>query len=323
MIDLISIIIPVYNVENYLENCIKSVIQQTYKKLEIILVDDGSTDKSGSICDEYKKMDKRIKAIHKINGGLSDARNCGIDIASGKYITFIDSDDYIDTNYIEYLYKLISVNDADLASCTYKFVDEKNNIISKSEKDSQVETVETKDKMKSFFRNKNFDTTAWGKLYKAELFINSDIRYPIGKYHEDVFTTYLLVDKAKRIVIGNEQLYNYRITPGSITQANFSVKHLDAIEGNEIRRDFIIKNYPECIKEASAGIIYSCNQVIVRMAKSNYYNESILMDIQVKYRKYIKDYITFDLASKKGKIFAFCCFISVKIMLKILGGKIK
>ena len=115
--DLISVIVPVYNVENYLKRCLDSIINQTYQNIEIILIDDGSTDNSGNLCEDYKKIDNRIKVVHKTNGGLSDARNTGIKKAKGKYITFVDSDDYVEYDYVEYLYNLIKKYDTNISFC--------------------------------------------------------------------------------------------------------------------------------------------------------------------------------------------------------------
>ena len=126
MEDVVSVIVPVYNVEQYIRKCIESILNQTYNKMEIILVDDGSTDNSGIICDEYSKRDKRIKVIHKINGGLSDARNAGLDICTGDYIVFVDSDDYIKNNMIEMLHKDILEKRADISVCSYFFDNDGN-----------------------------------------------------------------------------------------------------------------------------------------------------------------------------------------------------
>ena len=176
--DLITIVIPIYKVENYLDKCVKSVINQTYKNLEIILVDDGSPDNCPKKCDEYEKKDTRIKVIHKENGGLSDARNAGIDIAKGKYITFIDSDDYVSEDYVEYMYNLLKQNNTKMSTCETQVV----NIEKETEMETQfVENIEILTKRDLFYKilfAQKSDVSAYSKLYETELF--KDIRYPKG-----------------------------------------------------------------------------------------------------------------------------------------------
>ena len=235
---LVSVVVPVYNVENYIGYCIKSIINQSYKDLDIILIDDGSTDTSGQICDEWAKSDDRISVIHKTNGGLSDARNVGIDIATGEYITFIDSDDYILPTFIEYLYNLISKNNADISVCQLINVDESNSVISSGGEPLDKIVRGNSDCMKEYLSSASIDTVAWRKLYKKELF-KPDIRYPVGKYHEDVWTTYKLIAQCKTIAIGSNALYAYRQRTGSIVNSSFSPKHLDSVYGAIERQKFI------------------------------------------------------------------------------------
>jgi len=187
---LISIIIPIYKVEDYIRCCIDSILSQTYKNLEIILVDDGSPDNCGSVCEEYSLKDKRIKVIYKKNGGLSSARNAGLDIASGEYIGFVDSDDWIENDMYESLYNAIIFHKADISVCG-RYIASGNKIttISDSEKAEVFTRCEALSELvlDEYSGMKNF---AWDKLYKKELFDN--VRYPEGKCYEDIFTTYKL-----------------------------------------------------------------------------------------------------------------------------------
>lgn len=219
MDQLISIIVPVYNVEEYLKECIDSILNQTYKNLEIILVNDGSTDKSGSICEDYAKVDSRIKVVHKKNGGLSDARNLGLDRALGEYVIFIDSDDYIDQRMCEILLNYANKYSVDIVSCNFKRVFE-NNII-------EFNVPLFKEKIKIFTNDevleKYFLTLApeifatWNKLYKKSLFFTDEkIRFPVNRLHEDIATTYRLYAESKKVVLLNELLYNYRQRSNSI-----------------------------------------------------------------------------------------------------------
>ena len=203
--DLISIIIPVYKVEKYLEKCIESVLKQTYTNLQIILVDDGSPDNCGKICDEYAKKDARIEVIHKANGGLSDARNVGISIAKGKYIGFVDSDDYIKTDMYEKLINLIKKYNADISVCNlYDVIDGKEYIRNKENGIQEYNRIEI---LKEILLDKNIQSYAWNKLYKKELF--DEIKYPIGKKYEDIGTTFYVFEKCNKIVVTSEPKYYY------------------------------------------------------------------------------------------------------------------
>ena len=235
--DKVSVVVPIYNVEKYLNKCIDSIINQTYKNLEIILVDDGSLDNCPKICDSYQKEDNRIKVIHKENGGLSDARNAGIEIATGKYICFIDSDDFISKEYIDTLYKMCIKHNADIAECDYiKFKDEKDIIEDEGILQEQEYTnIEMLNRL--YVKNYSIKTTiAWNKLYKIDLF--TEIRYPKGKLHEDEFTTYKLIYKSKKVVETDKKLYYYRQNDKSIMGKKFNEKRYDALEAFQKRKEF-------------------------------------------------------------------------------------
>lgn len=203
--DLISVIIPVYKVEEYLEKCIESVLKQTYTNLQIILVDDGSPDNCGKICDEYAKKDPTIEVIHKVNGGLSDARNVGIAQAKGKYIGFVDSDDYIKEDMYEILINLIKEYDADVSICNlYDVIDGKEYIRNNENGIQEYSRLEI---LKEVLLDKNIQSYAWNKLYKKELF--DEIKYPIGKKYEDIGTTFYVFEKCNKIVVTSKPEYYY------------------------------------------------------------------------------------------------------------------
>jgi len=314
--DLISVIVPVYNVSEYLKQCIDSIINQSYFNLEIILIDDGSTDGSGDICEEYKNQDSRIVLIHQENGGLSAARNSGIDISKGNYITFIDSDDYIDTDYIEYLYKLLADNNADISLCqSRKVYKGKNAGIDDSDWD--VFIVHGKDEcMHEFLANSFVNTTAWAKLYKRNLFAVT--RFPKGKYHEDVFTTYKVIGECSCLAIGTNTKYNYLVRDNSISNKSFEEKHLDSIEGKIKQYEFVKEHYPLCVELAKADIIYSVNFNVMKMIYSGFYNEEILNRLQGLYREYENAFLH-GVSSKKAKLFSVCAFINLKMLIKVFG----
>lgn len=314
---LISVIIPVYNVEKYIGDCVNSVLQQKYTNLEIILINDGSTDTSGQICDGYACKDSRIKVIHKDNGGLSEARNFGIDIASGEYVTFIDSDDYILPTFIEYLYDLISKSSADISVCQLINVDEKNNILSNGGESVDKVVRGNTDCMKEYLSGTSIDTVAWRKLYRKDLF-KPDIRYPVGKYHEDVWTTYKLIAQCETIAIGCNALYAYRQRTGSIVNSSFSPKHLDSVYGALERQKFIEYNYPALSNLSSVGIIYAANMCLLKMIQSKSENiNSYLLFLQPLYRNYLGSYLKSNVRIA-SKIFAVSASISISSFAYIL-----
>lgn len=248
----ISIIVPVYNVEEYLPRCIDSILAQTFTDFELIIVDDGSPDNCGKICDEYEKKDNRIKVIHKENGGLSDARNAGLDIAQGKYIGFVDSDDEIKCIALEVLYNCAIHNRCDIVCSTFgKIIDDRyiNNECSNT-----VEFFDKKRIMKWYSYSK-YGYTAWNKLYKTSLFCN--IRYPKGRVYEDVATTYKLMDKASKVAYIDQDLFYYRIRETSITHSIFSKKLSDEIMAFEEYYNFITVNYPYLEKRVRIGYLIS------------------------------------------------------------------
>ena len=242
--ELISVIVPVYNVEKYLSGCIESIVNQTYKNLEIILVDDGSPDRCGAICDEYAKKDERIKVIHKKNGGLSSARNAGIEISNGEYIAFVDSDDYIGRDMYEVLYNNIKKYNCDISICNFLCVDENGKNI-----DSMNETMPVGDGVvdsKSVLYYKFTETkywywvVAWNKLYKRNIFDN--IRFEDGKLHEDEFIAHHIYFSAENVACASDALYFYVQRTDSIMSKKYSVKRLDYVEALLLRLNFAIEN---------------------------------------------------------------------------------
>lgn len=227
--DLISVIAAVYNVEDYLDDCIKSIMNQTYKNIEIILVDDGSTDKSGEICDKYAKQDNRIKSIHQKNsGGPGAPRNKGIKESKGKYIAFIDADDMYCEDYLENLHRLIAENDADISVCNYFKLYSKT--IEKDTSEENIKTYTNLEFLKLFNdRTIDYSVVVWNKLYKREIF--DDIEFAEGKSHEDEGFSYKAVYKSSKIVVTSKKLYlHYYLNMESEMRAKFGPKRLNAYE---------------------------------------------------------------------------------------------
>ena len=274
---LISVIVPVYNVEDYLNRCVESIVNQTYSNLEIILVDDGSTDSSGEKCDEWAEKDKRIVVIHKENVGLSDARNKGLEIAKGEYIGFVDSDDYISIDMYRILFDTITKTSADIAECRWLKFSEENEIQCITVKQDQcIIQFSTEKALLELILERNHKQTVWNKLYKKRVICNG---FPVGRINEDEFWTYQVFGNANRTALIDLSLYFYFQRDNSIMHVKYSPKRLDGIIARKERMVYMKKNYPALFAQACLSYVWACfyhYQVICRN------NE---VDMDRKYRK--------------------------------------
>lgn len=315
MKELISIIVPVYNVSAYLHRCVDSILAQTYNNLEIILVNDGSTDNSGIICDNYALIDPRIKVIHKENGGLSSARNAGVEIAKGKYLGFVDSDDWIMPDMYEHLYLMLMQyqSDISISACVRcKSTQEGANLVS-NPKSFSMTVYSQEEYIKKFMKidSQTIEYYAWNKLYKKELLTKE--QYPVGKTAEDVLGTYKAVLKANKIVQSDKITYFYYTNPQSITSSFSTEKANDLLyiwesvlelskynslyyqwaNINKMRIDFTIlttiafaRNYNELIKD---------NNFILSIQKRLMKNKDILLNMNISlFRKILIRAFCFD-----------------------------
>ena len=260
----ISVIVPIYNVEQYLDQCVQSILNQYYSHLEIILVDDGSEDRCPQMCDDWASKDPRIIVIHKNNGGLSDARNAGLDICTGDYIAFVDSDDWINLGMFLLMMQAIEQEEADLCAC---------GIIS-CYQDREVRwgnkeylTGNSEVMLDRLYSDSVFPVCSWNKLYRRELW--TGLRFPVGKICEDAFTTYLILHKSEKIVQIKEALYYYRIRPKSIMTSTFSKSSMDEEEAWRLNSEFIRQNYPNIYRRAYTFYLQSINTLIHRMSKED------------------------------------------------------
>ena len=238
----LSVIVPVYNVEKYLERCVNSIINQTYTNLEIILVDDGSTDRSGVMCDDYAKSDLRIQVIHKVNGGLSDARNAGIEASTGEYLAFIDSDDYIDSTMFQEMIVALEGTGSDVALCNYECVDEEGKLLPENSQEVRVVSEELTSEQaldKLCKLNGFYYTIACNKIYKKDLF--AQIRFRKGKLHEDEFIVHEIYAEMSKMVCLENAFYMYVQRTGSITNKKRTTRHLDLIEALFLRTRFYVE----------------------------------------------------------------------------------
>ena len=248
---LISVIIPIYKVEEYLSECVESIIAQSYKNLEIILVDDGSPDNCPVICDDYAKKDERIKVVHKKNGGLSDARNAGLNVATGKYVCFVDSDDYVAPDFIKRLLEALEKNDADMSVCKYKIVLPDNSKRFDESPKSGVLSVD--DYWQNVFSGMYTTfVVAWNKLYKMDIFKTA--KYAKGKINEDQIILHEILDKCQKVAVIDEALYYYRKREDSITGGKKKTISADAYEGLLERASYFLekKKYNFCTAQIHA-----------------------------------------------------------------------
>ncbi|WP_144593973.1 glycosyltransferase [Priestia flexa] len=295
MVPEVSIIVPVYNVENLLVKCVESILHQTLKGIEIILVDDGSTDNSGKICDELAKRDETIHVIHKENGGLSDARNAGIDIAKGKYIGFVDSDDYIHQEMYSTLLSIMKEKECDIVESGYKEVyDGDQSCYDTYNSSHSIRIYEKQAAVLSTAIDHDCRNYVWNKLYKAELW--SNIRFPKGKLFEDVFVTHKVVNLANKVAKIDYPFYYYYQRPNSIVNSKFTANKLDHCEALEQLMKFIEVEYPAFSPVVAIPYFNQCLQHLDKLTvyKKDIENSQVFIEdltkkiLDKKYLAYLK-----------------------------------
>ena len=282
---LVSVIVPVYNVDEYIRECIDSLLSQTYSNIEIILVDDGSTDNSGSICEEYAKEDSRVIVIHKENGGLSSARNAGMEIMRGDYCCFVDSDDAVAVTFIDHMIGLIHMSGADFSACSYT---RDLNEMGAASSQGLIEADAHK-ALEFIFSEKTMTTSAWGKLYRADLW--TDIRFPEGYIYEDYATVYKVIMRCEKIIIAPEKLVFYRPNPESITGTGFYEKRMQYFEISDELRPVIEKTFPDLLTYVDNRTVRYAISYYRQIAASGYKNEETTNYLKRKIKTGITQYL--------------------------------
>lgn len=250
---LISVIIPVYKVEAYLDKCLSSVTKQTYSNLEVILVDDGSPDGSGTICDVWSERDNRIKVVHKENGGGGAARNTALDMASGELIAFVDSDDYIAPDMFRYLYQLLQQG-ADIAECGHTIACDDHAVF--ADTDMPVRVYTSEEAMAEHIRDTVFRQLIWNKLYRRE--VVGSIRFPVGTKIDDEFFTYQLLGNAKKLIRSEKICYAYRQQPDSVMHQTPALRRLEGLRAQLQRLEYLKERFPALVEEAKFELFFSC-----------------------------------------------------------------
>lgn len=248
----VSVIIPVYNVEKYLLQCVRSVLTQTYDNYEVILIDDGSTDDSGKMCDDFARLDNRVHTFHKVNGGMSDARNFGLIQSKGEYVIFVDSDDYVSDEYVDYLVKMRELFDADIAVTKLAGHIGDDYIFDKSADKKQC--MSTEDALIKMMYRVEFNVGPVGKIYRKNLLLAHP--YPVGIFYEDLATTYKIIAACKKIAYGDKIVYCYRKREGSITQQSISEKHLYGIAVAKEELRYMEKHFPNAVDAAKYSVVH-------------------------------------------------------------------
>ena len=287
--ELISVIIPVYNVNNYLRKCLQSIINQSYKNLEIIIIDDGSSDGSSEICDEFLSKDKRIKVIHKKNEGVSIARNIGISIAKGKYIGFVDSDDYIERNMYEILYNNLIRYNSDISMCNYYIEKDGKKTYKKHIDIKNILVIDDKIQFYKYLNENYYKGFLWNKLFKKELFNNNELDSQIHMC-EDLLILARIAEKSKRYCFTTTCLYNYVLRKNSAYNSNINYKHLTALKAYE-EIITIIKKYNDemLIDSYKLTYFYWCNDICKKYNQWNINEkENILKKKKVLYKNLMK-----------------------------------
>lgn len=293
---LVSVIIPVYNVERFLSDCLASVSRQTYKNIDIILVDDGSTDCSGKTCDEYAKAENRAVVIHQENMGLSGARNTGINHAKGNYITFIDSDDMIAENFIEILYESLIQSGSDIAVSDYCRISEDEHSDDShcyNARGTSSIIFNNADAIKAVYGKEHhgMQYIVCGKLYLKDLFITNDVRFPVGKIHEDTFITYKVLYSAEKICYIDEPLYLYRVRKGSIMNSGFSKKSLVKFEAIQEECNFFWNHdEPKLYSLAFFNLLFEKKNTIREMVNDKKIGRKEIRQFAASIREDIKGY---------------------------------
>ena len=315
--DKVSIIVPVYNVETYLSYCVDSLRQQTYKNIEIILVDDGSTDSSGEICDQYAREDDRIKVLHIENGGLSNARNTGVKESSTDWIVFIDSDDYYDHRAIEYLVKLRDKYRVDLvATPVIEVRNYENSDFLGDFREKYSGKLDRRTALEQMFYGNYVGTHSGGKLYKKEILLR--FPYPNGMLYEDLSLAYEHIASCENIAVSALNLYKYYRRPGSIVNSKYSDRLLDFYKAMEWNRSYIERDYPndkEMRRALNVRYVFNGLHIIHAMLSSDMYAE--VNKIRKEYIQYFKDVILNSNVTRKNKVKYLMLLVSPKLYEKI------
>lgn len=313
---MISVIVPVYKVEKFLPFCVQSILAQTCSDWELILVDDGSPDRCGEICEQFARQDGRIRALHKENGGLADARNAGTAVAQGEYITYIDSDDWVAPQLLERLLEQAKITGADVVVCDMAKTDSEEMTFENT--NAGPKSFTGPQAMEAMLYQTGFDTSACGKLFRAELCQKN--LFPKGRLYEDLFTIYKMLFAAQTVVYLPQVLYAYRKNPDSIMYRKFDRRNLDELDAADAIEAFVQENCPQFLPAARARKFSSYSQVL-RWMKDAESDDAAIKDEQYKIWAFLKEYRVRMLmdrrARTKNRIAAIASFLGMKFYQQV------
>ncbi|MBQ8822016.1 MAG: glycosyltransferase [Lachnospiraceae bacterium] len=315
---LVSVIVPIYNLENYLEKCIESLLKQTYTNLEIFLVDDGSKDSSGEICDRYGALDVRIRTIHQKNAGAAAARNAALDICRGEYITFVDGDDYIDADYVQTLVSCMEKNKSQIAICGWQDVYE-TTVVEERPLVGREELYSTEQALENLMYQRKFDTAMWSKLYRRELF--DGIRFPIGNVYEDIAIIYKVFCRAERVSYVDYKGYFYLLREQGTTLQAFKPKKMDLIDVVDEMAAFLLPRYPRIRSAVLCKYMRANFHIYLQIPgeKDVYAVEKRRIEKNIK--TYRKEVLCDKNAQRGTKVAILCSYISLPLLVKFKSLK--
>lgn len=315
---MVSVIIPVYNVQDYLARCIDSVLAQTYTDLEIILVDDGSLDSSGDICDEYDLKYRHLRVIHKVNGGLSDARNAGLDVAQGQYVTFIDGDDYVHPRFVEALMNTIQQTGAQIAACTWQELKDGDTPRTVNVENASCKTFSQQEAINTVFYQGELNHSACSRIFETQLF--HDLRFPEGALYEDLAIIYPLLRKVEKVALLKAPMYYYMHRTGSII-TTMSLRRTHVLDHLEKLEEQVTSEAPQYLPAVRSRHLSACfNMLRLMPAKDPQWQP-----IKERCWKYIKNMRNLCIKDRhvrlKNKAAILLSYLGVGITMKIINKK--
>lgn len=304
---LVNVVIPIYNVRDYLIKCVDSVLAQTHENIRVWLVDDGSTDGSSIMCDEYAVRDNRVRVIHKVNGGLSSARNAALNRVyslgpseRGEFVACVDSDDWVEPDYIEFLLGLIEVTGADVAQCGH-YIDFSATRGVEKDKDHSMRIFSGEDAIESLLRNGPYDVTAWNKLYRAEVL--ERIRYPEGRSYEDTATAHLIANRARSVAVCMEPKYHYVQRYGSIANGTkWSDSKYDLVKSGDEMAAWAAERYPGLSGAALEKRIFVRLSTLAQMVNTGHYDNGRIREMRAFVVRGAKQLLADPRASRRDKL---------------------
>jgi glycosyltransferase involved in cell wall biosynthesis len=311
---LITVIVPVYNAKQYMDACVESILAQTYRNLELLLINDGSTDGSKENCDNWEGRDERIRALHFENGGAAAARNRGIECAEGEYLAFVDSDDTVTADYLDYLYELMVTMQADIAVCGFCDIYPKNPARRKEDANEIRKVMTGKEAMVHLLYQKYFFSTPWAKLCHKKVLKN--VRFPVGTLAEDVGTIYSLMYAAVWVAYGSRRKYQYYHREGSAVYSDYAARNRDYYRHCKEMIEFVEKTERSALKAAVSRHFSACFQILSETPNQKEYGD-IYRAIYADVKKYRKKVLMDKNARIRNRGAAFVSYVSVGILYSL------